>query len=102
MKPRNGRLRNHVDRQVRRRVRARRHPPWSLWRGLGFMGMVGWSVAMPMLLGALLGRWLDQALAPERSMTLVLMLAGLALGCWNAFAWVSRERRDLEEESRDG
>jgi len=63
--------------------------------------MVGWSVAAPLLAGALLGQWLDAQAISERSWTLTLMLAGLVAGCWNAAAWMGRERRNLEEDSRD-
>ncbi len=94
-------FRNQVNRQVKRRVLARKRPD-SFWRGLGIMGMVGWSVAVPMLAGALLGHWLDARGTAERSWTLALLLAGLVLGCWNAATWLWRERRELEEESKNG
>lgn len=93
-------FRTQVDRQVARRVRARRRGERSFWHGLGAMGMVGWSVAAPMLLGALLGRWLDGRWPSGHSWTLALMLAGLVLGCWTAATWVTRERRELEEEAK--
>ncbi len=93
-------FRNQVRRQVRRRVLSRKRPD-TFWRGLGAMGMVGWSVAAPLLAGALLGQWLDAQGFSERSWTLTLMMAGLVLGCWNAAAWLGRERRGLEEEPPD-
>jgi predicted F0F1-ATPase subunit len=31
----------------------------GVWFGLGMMGLIGWSVAVPTLLGAALGLWLD-------------------------------------------
>ncbi len=93
-------FRNQVQRQVRRRVLSgKRSDPF--WRGLGAMGMVGWSVAAPMLAGALLGQWLDAQGFSERSWTLMLMLAGLVAGCWNAAVWLGRERRGIKEDSRD-
>jgi len=95
-----GPFRNQVGRQVRRRALARQRPD-RFWRGLGLMGMVGWSVAVPMLAGALLGHWLDARSTSERSWTLALLLAGLALGCWNAASWLWRERQDLEEDTPD-
>lgn len=97
-------FRHQIGRQVRRRVLARQRPD-RFWRDLGVMGTVGWSVAVPMLAGALLGHWLDARQTSERSWTLALLLAGVVLGCWNAASWLWRERRDLpdrEEEGRDG
>ena len=34
--------------------------PTRVWFGLGMMGLIGWSVAIPTVLGAALGLWLDQ------------------------------------------
>jgi ATP synthase protein I len=34
-------------------------PTPGVWFGLGMMGLIGWSVAVPTLLGAALGIWLD-------------------------------------------
>jgi len=41
-----------------RRLEARRNPS-HVWFGLGMMGLIGWSVVIPTLLGAGLGHWLD-------------------------------------------
>ena len=32
----------------------------GVWFGLGMMGLIGWSVVVPTLLGAALGIWLDK------------------------------------------
>jgi ATP synthase protein I len=68
------------------------------------MGLIGWSVAIPTLLGAALGLWLDQRYPDGRSWTLALLVAGLALGCFNAWHWVDKEDRAMreQEEDRDG
>jgi predicted F0F1-ATPase subunit len=34
-------------------------PTQGVWFGLGMMGLIGWSVVVPTLLGAALGIWLD-------------------------------------------
>jgi ATP synthase protein I len=74
-----------------RKVRAREEKDKHLWFGLGMMGTVGWSVAVPTVLGALLGRWLDAKLNDTASWTLTLLLIGIAVGCLNAYYWVRRE-----------
>ena len=84
-----------------RRVRARRQRANSTWAGIGTFGMVGWSVAIPTLIGIALGLWLD-AQAPQRfSWTLTLMVGGVLLGCVNAWYWVSREQRLILHEMTD-
>lgn len=90
------RFSNHVAREIRRRAR-RRERPESPWRGLGTVGMVGWSIGGPMLLGALAGRWLDAHHPMRFNWTLTLLFAGLVLGCLAAANWVREERRELDE-----
>jgi len=60
------------------------------------MGMIGWSVTVPTLLGALLGAWLDKHHPSGHSWTLTLLLSGLVLGCWNAWHWTAREDKELQ------
>lgn len=64
-------------------------------------GLVGWSVVMPTLLGVAAGLWVDSRWPSRFSWTLMLMLGGLLLGCWNAWYWVSLEQRAIQHEMRD-
>jgi ATP synthase protein I len=80
-----------IDASVARKLDARRNSGRIVWSGLGMMGLVGWSVTVPTLLGAALGLWLDKHHPAAHSWTLSLLIAGLALGCWNAWRWVARE-----------
>lgn len=86
---------HQVARQQRRKVRARKAPPPNIWSGLGVIGLVGWSVVVPTLLGLALGLWLDRQFPRQFSWTLMLLLAGLGLGCLNAGWWVAREQTAL-------
>jgi ATP synthase protein I len=90
-----------VGAQAARKARARRHAGRGVWFGLGMMGMIGWSVAIPTLLGAALGGWIDRAHPGTRSWTLALLVGGLAIGCWNAWRWVANEQAALEEDTYD-
>lgn len=63
----------------------------SVWFGLGMFGLVGWAIAVPTLAGVALGLWLDRILPGDFSWTLALLLGGVALGCLNAWWWVSKE-----------
>ena len=67
----------------------------TIWSGLGMMGLVGWSVVVPTLLGAALGIWLDKRYPGVHSWTLALLIAGLAAGCLNAWHWVAKENREI-------
>ena len=49
----------------------------TIWSGLGMIGLVGWSVAVPTLLGAALGMWLDKNYPMNHSWTLTLLIIGL-------------------------
>jgi ATP synthase protein I len=93
-----------VAAKAQRKRRAQRHPTQSVWMGLGLMGVVGWSVVVPTLAGAALGQWLDQHYPGGRSWTLALLVAGLTLGCLNAWRWVAKEddaMHDKEEPTDD-
>ena len=87
-----------VGAQAARKLKARRHAPVGVWFGLGMMGLIGWSVAVPTLLGAGLGLWLDARHEGGHSWTLAALLAGLIIGCANAWHWVAREARAMQEE----
>lgn len=63
-----------------------------LWPGLGMLGLIGWSVCLPTLLGAWLGQWLDARHPGKHAWTLALLVAGLCLGCANAAHWISKEQ----------
>lgn len=89
-----------IGRKADRKIIARRRKKNPIWEGLGTMGMVGWSVALPTLIGALVGAWLDNTIGGSISWTLTLLVAGLALGCINAWQWVQREQVAMEEERR--
>jgi ATP synthase protein I len=54
-------------------------------------GLIGWSVAIPTLLGAALGMWIDSKVDGRQSWTLMLLIGGLVLGCLNAWRWVREE-----------
>jgi ATP synthase protein I len=90
-----------VSAKAERKLKARRQGNRTVWFGLGTIGLVGWSVAAPTLLGAMLGIWWDRRHPGRHSWALALILAGLALGCANAWHWVSREDKAIHQESDD-
>ncbi len=88
-------LKARVERRAARRRRAQEEGHRSIWFSLGMFGLVGWSVALPTLLGLGLGVWLDRAYPSGRvSWTLTLLAVGAVAGCANAWHWVRSESRD--------
>lgn len=85
---------DEIARSARRKLKARKRRQSNPLYGLGMFGLVGWAVAIPTLLGTAIGLWIDAQTTSTRSWTLVCLLGGVALGCLNAWYWVSRESRD--------
>jgi ATP synthase protein I len=86
--------------KAERKLKAR-HNPAQVWFGLGMMGLIGWSIVIPTLLGAALGLWLDERHVGQHSWTLALLVAGLVIGCANAWHWVIKEDKAMHEERPD-
>ncbi len=94
-------LATQVGAKAERKLRARRQASRGVWFGLGMMGLIGWSVAVPTLVGTALGLWLDKRFPEGRSWTLALLVAGLAIGCLNAWHWVAKENESMRAEQED-
>ncbi len=90
-----------VAAKAARKLRARAAGPQTVWFGLGMSGLIGWSVAVPTVLGAVLGLWWDRRHPGPHSWTLALLTAGLVLGCFNAWQWVSRQNRAITQGKGD-
>ena len=94
-------LANQIGSKATRKLRAQRNPTHNVWFGLGMMGLIGWSVTIPTLLGAALGVWLDRRYPGGRSWTLALLVGGLTIGCFNAWHWVTKEDDSMRDEQED-
>lgn len=62
--------------------------------GLGLFGIVGWSIAIPTLMGIFVGVFLDKRFEQSFSWTLTLLFAGVVIGCLNAWHWVKEKTGD--------
>lgn len=82
-----GLLRSVRRRRERHRLWLRSGEP-SFARNLAQVGVLGWTIVVPTLLGVLLGRWVDRLLGTGIFWTGPLLLVGLALGCWSAWRWM--------------
>jgi ATP synthase protein I len=84
-----------------RKLKAQKNPTPGVWFGLGMMGLIGWSIVVPTFLGAMLGIWLDQNHVGAHQWTLALLVAGLVMGCFNAWHWVEKEQQAMRDEQDD-
>lgn len=84
-------MRDQVTRQARRMKRARERGAPHVLGSLGVMGLVGWAIAVPTLVGVALGRWIDHSVQSRVSWTLTLLFVGAILGCMNAWHWLHEE-----------
>ncbi len=94
-------LANQVGTKAERKLRAQRNVTRTVWLGLGMMGLIGWSVTIPTLLGAVVGLWLDKEYPVSFSWTLTMLLIGLFVGCINAWHWVTKESHKIQTEQED-
>ncbi|CAM2889953.1 AtpZ/AtpI family protein [Legionella anisa] len=90
-----------ISKKVSRKRKAKRHARLIIWSGLGMMGLIGWSVAAPTLLGVALGHILDMHYPGKHSWTLMLLIIGLILGCVNAWYWVAKEDKEIQKEQKN-
>jgi ATP synthase protein I len=77
--------RTRIAHERRLREERRRKGERPFWSGVATLGLLGWMIVIPTLIGAFLGRWIDQTLNSGVFWTLSLMMAGLAGGCYNAW-----------------
>lgn len=82
-----------MSEKAARKIKARREGDRGIWFGLGMMGLVGWSVTVPTVVGIVAGIWLDSRdVDPgDMSWTLTGLVVGVVVGCVNAWFWIQRE-----------
>ncbi|MGA8854283.1 MAG: AtpZ/AtpI family protein [Christiangramia sp.] len=86
-----------IGEKEKRKLKALHEDKRSVWAGLGTFGMVGWSVAVPTVLGIAAGLWLDENYPQPISWTITLLIVGLFIGCLIAWKWVARENKMMHQ-----
>lgn len=78
------------------RLRRERRQRWlkeggdpSVARRLAQIGVLGWIIVTPILIGAFLGNWLDGHFHSGIFCTGPMLLIGVGLGCWSAWKWMN-------------
>lgn len=70
---------------------GREMPEPSLGSRLGQIGILGWAIVTPMLLGVLLGRVIDHRFDTGVTFTAAAILIGAAIGLHAAWKWMHRQ-----------
>jgi F0F1-type ATP synthase assembly protein I len=71
-------------------IQRKSTPPKASWWYISLVSQIGLVIAMPMVVCAFIGRWLDKQLATAPWMTLVLLVVGTMISIFN-FASVIRK-----------
>ncbi len=80
---------NHADREAmkkavaerrRRKQQSEQEGERSIWQNLSMIGAFGWLIVVPTLLGAFLGRWLDDLFGTGVFFSGSLIFLGACLG----------------------
>lgn len=90
-----------VGEKAKRKLKAMHNDKRAVWFGLGMMGIVGWTLVVPTLLGTALGVWLDKNHPETFSWTLTGLILGLFAGCLIAWRWVNKEHKEINQNNDD-
>jgi ATP synthase protein I len=77
-----------IRQRIARHAQARREGELTFARHLAQIGVLGWTIVIPALMGVFIGRWVDQRLGTGIFWTGPLLMVGLAVGCWAAWRWI--------------
>ncbi|HPG11285.1 MAG TPA: AtpZ/AtpI family protein [Chitinophagaceae bacterium] len=88
-----------VGEKEKQKLKAQNETKRSVWSAFGLFGIVGWTIVMPTLLGAVLGKWLDKTYPQSFSWTLTCLLTGLLIGCLAAWRWIKMEHKDMHQQN---
>jgi ATP synthase protein I len=83
-------LRRVAGRQAQ--IERSRKSKQAIWRSIGVLGTIGWSITIPTILGIALGIWLDAHVRAPFSWTLTLLALGLVAGCVIAWQRIKKEQ----------
>ena len=77
------------------RLRGERRQRWlregepSVARSLAQIGVLGWIIVVPMLIGIYVGHWMDHQFYTGLFWTAPVLMLGVAFGCWSAWKWMN-------------
>lgn len=80
-----------VRKRQERRSRWLTEGETSVVRFVGQIGILGWIIVAPALIGLFIGRWLDRTLGAGIFWSAALLVLGVAAGFWSAWRWMHRQ-----------
>jgi ATP synthase protein I len=80
-----------VRQERQRQQRWLREGEPSLARFIGQIGVLGWIIVAPTLIGLFVGRWLDHRFGSGIFWTAPWLLIGVVVGCWSGWRWMHRQ-----------
>ncbi len=86
-------LLEQIERDSQKKIKSQEEGPEIMF-GLGLFGIVGWSIAVPTLLGIFVGVFLDKKFTQSFSWTLTLLFVGVVIGSLNAWHWIKEKTGD--------
>jgi len=84
-------LADAVRRQRQRQQRWLREGEPSMVRFVGQIGVLGWIIVTPTLIGLFIGRWLDHKFGSGIFWSAPLLLVGVVIGFWSALRWMNKQ-----------
>ena len=87
----NDRMIAAVRQQRERQRKWQREGEPSMAQYVGQIGVLGWIIVAPTLIGLFIGRWLDHRLGTGIFWSAPLMGIGVIIGCWSAWKWMHRQ-----------
>ena len=75
-------------RTAERTRQGRENPEPSLGARLGQIGVLGWTIVVPILVALFAGRWLDRTFSTGVLFSAPLIMIGAAFGFWSAWKWM--------------
>lgn len=80
-----------VRKRQDRRERWRTEGELSVLRFVGQIGVLGWIIVIPTLIGIFVGRWLDRTFGTGIVFSAALLVIGVVFGFWSAWRWMHRQ-----------
>jgi len=62
-----------------------------MMRFVGQIGVLGWIIVTPTLIGLFLGRWIDRHAGTGIFWSAPLLLVGVSIGFWGAWRWMHKQ-----------
>jgi ATP synthase protein I len=85
-------MRRAVELREQRRERYQKEGERSIWQNLSMVGALGWVIVTPILLGVLIGRWLDRTQHTGIFFSGAFIFLGVVVGCYLAWQRIKKEQ----------